>query len=266
MKKYKGYIIGILIGASLMFSFQGFAEDGLTEIKALLRTGLNITLDGKKVELDNPSINYEGSTYIKLRDAGKITGTNVVWNDKTQTVEMTSVGINVTGNVYDDNTNQSNINTPTEKFTPFPNLKSLANIKGVIYNFQQAPTKLFKDMGGEIYATEDLDYLLNIYYNDYSIDATHPSKFAADSISPLNSKIFIDRVIATDKSTNEDYTIDNFYNSDKSKVFSVSKDNNISYYKTIPIVSLDKFFAALNIQITVSIDLNNKTVTYTFNN
>jgi hypothetical protein len=119
MRKCKGLILGMLIGSVLMFSAQGYAEDGLTEIKALLRTGLNITLDGKKVELDNPSINYNGSTYIKLRDAGKLTGTGVEWNEKTQTVEMTSVNSSVYGDVSvvptptNNNTIDSNTNGGT---------------------------------------------------------------------------------------------------------------------------------------------------------
>jgi hypothetical protein len=93
LKSAKGYIIGAIAGASLMFSLQSFAEDGLTQIQSIvyLRTGLSITLDGKKAQLDNPAIIYEGSTYIKLRDAGKLTGTDVNWNADTGTIEMKSV-------------------------------------------------------------------------------------------------------------------------------------------------------------------------------
>lgn len=93
------YIIGILIGASLMFSMQSFAEDGLQSVSAFLRSGLPFTLDGKVVKLDSPVITYNDSTYVKLRDITKLTGNGIVYNDRTGVVEMTSV----TDSVYATN-------------------------------------------------------------------------------------------------------------------------------------------------------------------
>lgn len=84
-------MIGILIGASLMFSAQSFAEDGLQSITAYLRSGLPFTMNGKSVTLDNPVITYNNSTYVKLRDITKLTGNGIKYNDQTGVVEMTTV-------------------------------------------------------------------------------------------------------------------------------------------------------------------------------
>jgi len=87
------YIVGGLIGATLVFSTQIFAEEGLQKIEAYIRSGLPITLDGKKVTLESAPVMVDGSTYLKLRDIAKITGLDVYWNEVTQTVELSTYDI-----------------------------------------------------------------------------------------------------------------------------------------------------------------------------
>lgn len=84
----KKFVTGILVGAGLMLSAQVLADDGLQMIEAYLRPDLLIKLDGKQLELKNPPIIYDGSTYLPLREMAGIFGKDVNWNNDTQTVEL----------------------------------------------------------------------------------------------------------------------------------------------------------------------------------
>ncbi|WP_127580806.1 copper amine oxidase N-terminal domain-containing protein [Paenibacillus koleovorans] len=84
----KKYLIGAVAGAALMFSAQIFAEDGLEKIEAYLRPGLPIKLDGQKLQLENPPVMVDGSTYLPLREMAGIFGKDVHWNEAEQTVEL----------------------------------------------------------------------------------------------------------------------------------------------------------------------------------
>ncbi|MEK3910991.1 copper amine oxidase N-terminal domain-containing protein [Paenibacillus sp. FSL H7-0331] len=83
----KKYIVGGLVGATLMFSTQGFAADAIEKVEAYIKNQ-PVKLNGQAVILDSPALVYDGSTYLKLRDAAKLTGLNVNWNEQTQTVEL----------------------------------------------------------------------------------------------------------------------------------------------------------------------------------
>lgn len=86
----KKFVIGLLVGIALTISGSVFAEDGLEKITAYLRKDLPIKLDGQQLKLQNPPIVYDGSTYVPLRELSGIVGVGVEWNDKTQTVELSS--------------------------------------------------------------------------------------------------------------------------------------------------------------------------------
>ncbi|WP_158606385.1 stalk domain-containing protein [Paenibacillus ginsengarvi] len=89
MKKvFIGFLVGIISATALSV----YADDGLEKIEAYLRPSLPITLDGKKVTLENPPVMYDGSTYLRLRDIAALTGLEVNWNDTTQTVELGKKG------------------------------------------------------------------------------------------------------------------------------------------------------------------------------
>jgi hypothetical protein len=84
----KKFVIGLVVGLSLMFSFQVFAEDGLTKIEAYLRPGLIVTLDNQRVNFESPPVMVDGNTYLKLRDVAALTDLHVNWIEATQTVEL----------------------------------------------------------------------------------------------------------------------------------------------------------------------------------
>jgi hypothetical protein len=86
------YIATFLAGSALMFSAQGFAEDGLQKIEAYLRPGLPITLDGHSVTLESPAVMVNGNTYLKLRDVARLSGLGVEWNESSQTVILNTYG------------------------------------------------------------------------------------------------------------------------------------------------------------------------------
>lgn len=88
----KKVIVSFLAGMVMATSISVYADEGLAKIEAYLRPSLAITLDGKPVALENAPVMYDGSTYLKLRDAAKLTGTDVNWNEATQTVELKSAG------------------------------------------------------------------------------------------------------------------------------------------------------------------------------
>jgi hypothetical protein len=113
-KKVRGYVISFIIGAMATISTTTFAEDGLTKIDAFLRPSLPITLDGKSIQLDNPPLMYDGSTYVKLRDIQKVDpNLNVNWNDSTQTVELSTM--TTTKTVQNTTTTPSSTISPSQE-------------------------------------------------------------------------------------------------------------------------------------------------------
>lgn len=86
----KKFLLGLFVGASLMITTSVFADEGLEKIVAYLRPSLPITLDGNPVKLESSPVMVDGSTYLKLRDIAALTGLEVTWNDKSQTVELSS--------------------------------------------------------------------------------------------------------------------------------------------------------------------------------
>lgn len=89
----KKVVASFLAGVLMATAISVYADDGLEKIEAYVRKGLPITLNGNKVELENPPVIVDGSTYLRLRDVAKITGVEVNWNEYTQTVELKDVTI-----------------------------------------------------------------------------------------------------------------------------------------------------------------------------
>lgn len=90
-KSIKSFTIGLIIGASLLSTGNAFANAlTLEKIQAYINYDISIKYNSKDVSLSNPPITYNGKTYLPLTDVGKITNTNVKWNQKERSVEMTS--------------------------------------------------------------------------------------------------------------------------------------------------------------------------------
>jgi foldase protein PrsA len=96
-KSIKPFVIGTLVGSLLTVSSVAFADDGIQAIKALLNNNTKITVNGKASSLTNPTLSYEGKTYVYIKDIGKLVGATVNWNAKKKTVEITTNGSTVTG-------------------------------------------------------------------------------------------------------------------------------------------------------------------------
>lgn len=118
MKKYKQLIIGMVIGVLFTIPALSFAEDGLEQIKALIRKDLTIVVDGVKTEFENPIISYEGRTYLYLRDFEKF-GFIIDWNGELKQIDIDTV----TNSVYKNNKSDliPNIEIPVDIDNMNPN-------------------------------------------------------------------------------------------------------------------------------------------------
>lgn len=92
MKDIKFLIIGVLVGILLSTSFV-FAEP----IKQFILTQSNVPLliNGKEYTPKSPILNYNGTTYVPLKELGEIVGVKVEWNDKEKHIEIGESNINV---------------------------------------------------------------------------------------------------------------------------------------------------------------------------
>lgn len=90
MKELRLLIIGLIAGALLATAGTSLASDLYEKITATKRADYKVELDGKRVELKNAPIVYDGSTYIPLRELSNVIGVGVEWNGKTQTVKLSS--------------------------------------------------------------------------------------------------------------------------------------------------------------------------------
>lgn len=93
MRKTRSFLLGFLISALIFSSITIFADT--TEIKAFL-SDIKINLDGKILELKDSQGNkitpivYNGTTYLPVRAIAESLGKEVQWDEKTNTVIITS--------------------------------------------------------------------------------------------------------------------------------------------------------------------------------
>lgn len=87
----KKFIVGVLVGASLMLGSTVFAD----QIKQYILTAANYPIFVNGTEFKDasaPILNYEGSTYVPLAKLGDLTGVNYKWNDASKRVEIVTAG------------------------------------------------------------------------------------------------------------------------------------------------------------------------------
>ncbi|MBW7453126.1 peptidylprolyl isomerase [Paenibacillus sepulcri] len=87
-KSIRPFVIGAVVGSLLTASSAVFADDGIQAIKAMLNKNTKITVNGKAATLANPTLTYDGKTYVYLKDIGKLVGASVNWNTKLKTIEI----------------------------------------------------------------------------------------------------------------------------------------------------------------------------------
>lgn len=84
----KKFVSGIIVGIAASATFSAYAADGIQQIEAFLRPSLPVTLDGNLVKLESAPVMVEGSAYLGLRDVAKLSGIQVYWNEKAQSIEL----------------------------------------------------------------------------------------------------------------------------------------------------------------------------------
>jgi len=90
IKQLSKYTAIFLAGVIFATAGSVYAEDGIKSIKALLRNDVKIVSNGEEIKLNNPVINYEGKTYLYLRDLQEIFDSRVSWNGNLKQIEISS--------------------------------------------------------------------------------------------------------------------------------------------------------------------------------
>jgi hypothetical protein len=89
MKRWKRVMVmGTLLTGT--FTAGVFAQDVLQRVDAYLRPDFNIMLDGKSVQLDSPTLIYDGNSYLPIKQLGNLFGANIIWKDATKTIFINS--------------------------------------------------------------------------------------------------------------------------------------------------------------------------------
>ncbi|MDF2964075.1 MAG: copper amine oxidase [Paenibacillus sp.] len=89
MKQWKRVLImGSLLGGT--FTAGVFAEDVLQRVEAYLRPDFNIVLNGNQVQLSGPTLVYQGSSYLPLKELGNMLGANIIYKDINKTIYINS--------------------------------------------------------------------------------------------------------------------------------------------------------------------------------
>lgn len=86
--RIKYLTIGLIAGALLATAGTSLAAPLIEKVTASLRPDYKIEVDGKSVELENPPLIYDGSSYLPVREVGSIIGKDVVFEDGT--IKLTS--------------------------------------------------------------------------------------------------------------------------------------------------------------------------------
>jgi hypothetical protein len=87
MKSIKGFVVGLLVGGTLMVSVSSFAA----ELKQYILGDPQypVYVNGLPYESpDLPIMNYEGNTYIPMRAVGDILGASIAWNAELNRAEI----------------------------------------------------------------------------------------------------------------------------------------------------------------------------------
>lgn len=89
MKRYQRVLIlaGLISGA---FTAGVYAQDILQRVDAYLRPDFQVVLDGTPIQLENPVLVYNDSSYLPLKELAQRLGTNIYWKGDTKTIYINS--------------------------------------------------------------------------------------------------------------------------------------------------------------------------------
>ena len=85
----KNVFVLSLLGAMVLGTCPVSAEDGTREISAAFRD-IKIIVDGKQLSTSAEPFIYNGTTYLPVRAVGEAVGKEVVWDNDTKTVTLTT--------------------------------------------------------------------------------------------------------------------------------------------------------------------------------
>jgi hypothetical protein len=89
MKQWKrAVIMGTLVGST--FTAGVFAEDVLQRVEAYLRPDFRVVLNGNPVKLENPTLIYQDSSYLPVKELGNLLGANIIYKDIDKTIYINS--------------------------------------------------------------------------------------------------------------------------------------------------------------------------------
>ena len=137
----KGFILGF-ISASLLATGIAIASEMLTEVYT---SNFPIKINGKAYTAEMPVLNYQGRTYLALREFGTATGNTIDFKDNT-------IIINTKDYIPESTTNESN-NEPTlgEK-------NALAKAKSYLSLTGFSRTGLIEQLEFEKFSHEEAEY------------------------------------------------------------------------------------------------------------
>jgi hypothetical protein len=84
VKRYRQFIIGLLVGAMLFSEIGVYAEDILN----VLTNPFPVVINGQAVQIEAYNIN--GFTFLKLADVGKALDSTVYFNETEKRIEITA--------------------------------------------------------------------------------------------------------------------------------------------------------------------------------
>lgn len=113
--KTKHFIIGLISGALLATTASVYAAPAMKKISAVINKNITLKVDGKPVITTNPILNYDGKTYVYVKEVGQLVGANVTWNGNDKSVEITS---NKNDGIANSQSNQNDNVTQTSSVDP----------------------------------------------------------------------------------------------------------------------------------------------------
>jgi hypothetical protein len=92
LKKYRGFLIGLVMGGLLMTALPSMAATQKTTY-TLTEATYPIEVNGAAyVDAELPILNYKGNTYVPLRSVGDLLGASVAWDDVQRRVVIQTNG------------------------------------------------------------------------------------------------------------------------------------------------------------------------------
>lgn len=88
LKQYKGFLLGLIVGAVLMIPTGLFAASALQKVEVYLNPDIKLQLNGKDVTFQNTPLNYNGYNYLPIGELSDLVGLDAGWDDQSRTITL----------------------------------------------------------------------------------------------------------------------------------------------------------------------------------